>query len=225
LVVVDDYLAILTPLVEQCPDILFLSQAFPTAFNILVGALTLLNTDTTFRALGIIRAILGHDSLSPSQVLQVPPKFPLYAKVISEVIEKDGPMLVHNLFAGLMEHFAPEMMSGVITTVRILTQLWTASMQQWVQTVLEQMSVPPALEQARTQFILDFNAYARSFVILWFQYLISTSTGHLLLVISIGSNLLFQISSEACYAPKTGVVLWTVNHRDKSFYYYKMVFI
>jgi len=160
LIVVDDYLAILTPLVEQCPDILFLSQAFPTAFNILVGALTLLNTDTTFRALGIIRAILGHDSLSPSQGLPVPPKFPLYAKSIAEVIEKDGPMLVHNLFAGLMEHFAPEMMSGVITTVRILTQLWTASMQQWVQTVLEQMSVPPALEQARTQFILDFNAYA-----------------------------------------------------------------
>lgn len=159
-IVVDDYLSILTPLVEQCPDILFLSQAFPTAFNILVGALTLLNTDTTFRALGIIRAILGHDSLSPAQGLQVPPKFPLYAKAIAEVIEKDGPLLVHNLFAGLMEHFAPEMMSGVITTVRILTQLWTASMQQWVQTVLEQMSVPPALEQARTQFILDFNAYA-----------------------------------------------------------------
>lgn len=165
---VDDYLAVLTPLVEQCPDILFLSQAFPTAFSILVGALTLLNTDTTFRALGIIRAILGHDSLIPpqsqiqvpSQTLQIPPKFPLYAKSIADVIEKDGPMLVHNLFAGLLEHFAPEMMSGVITTIRILTQLWTASMQQWIPTVLEQMSIPPALQQARAQFIEDFNAYA-----------------------------------------------------------------
>ena len=156
--VVDDYLAILTPLVEQCPDILFISPLFPTAFSILDGALTLLNTDTTFRALGIIRAILGHDSLSPSPNVVVPPKFPLYAEAIGTTVEKEGPTLIGNLFVGLMEHFAPEMMSGVITTIRILTQIWTASMQQWVPSVLERLPVSPALEPAKAQFLVDFNA-------------------------------------------------------------------
>jgi transportin-3 len=156
--VVDDYLAILTPLVEQCPDILFLSAVFPTAFSILDGALTLLNTDTTFRALGIIRAILGHDSLNPTPNIAVPPKFPLYAEAIAATVQKEGPTLVNHLFLGLMDHFAPEMMSGVITTVRILTQIWTASMQQWVPTVLKQLPVSPALEPAKAQFLVDFDA-------------------------------------------------------------------
>lgn len=154
---VDDYLAVLTPLVEQCPDVLFLSPAFPTAFSILVGSLTLLNTDTTFRALGIIRAILGHDCLAPPPDVQPPPKFPLYAESITAAVQKEGPALVNNLFTGLLGHFAPEMMSGVITTVRILTQLWTDSMQQWVPTVIEQLAVSPALQQAKAQFLVDFN--------------------------------------------------------------------
>jgi hypothetical protein len=65
---------------------------------------------------------------------------------------------VNNLFAGLLTHFLPEMMSGVITTVRILTQLWTESMQQWVPTVIEQLPVPSSLQQAKAQFLIDFNA-------------------------------------------------------------------
>jgi len=157
--VVDDYLAILTPLVEQCPDILFLSPAFPTAFSILDGALTLLNTDTTFRALGIIRAILGHDSLIPAPNVVVPPKFPLYAESIATTIEKEGLTLVNNLFLGLIEHFAPEMMSGVITTIRILTQIWTVNMQRWVPTVLNQLPISAALEPAKAQFLVDFEAW------------------------------------------------------------------
>lgn len=157
--VVDDYLAVLTPLVEQCPDILFLSPVFPTAFSIMVGSLTLLNTDTTFRALGIIRAILGHDCLAPTQEVPPPPKFPLYAESITAAVQKEGPALVNNLFAGLLTHFLPEMISGVITTVRILTQLWTESMQQWVPTVIEQLAVPPALQPAKAQFLIDFNTW------------------------------------------------------------------
>jgi transportin-3 len=155
--VVDDYLAVLTPLVEQCPDILFLSPVFPSAFSIMVGSLTLLNSDTTFRALGIIRAILGHDCLIPIQEAP-PPKFPLYGESITAAVQKEGPALVNNLFAGLLTHFLPEMMSGVITTVRILTQLWTESMQQWVPTVIEQLPVPSSLQQAKAQFLIDFNA-------------------------------------------------------------------
>jgi transportin-3 len=155
--VVDDYLAVLTPLVEQCPDILFLSPIFPTAFSILVGSLQLLNTDTNFRALGIIRAILGHDSISAAAGGAPSPNFTLYAEAISATVQKEGPNLVTNLFAGLLDHFAPEMMSGVITTVRILTQIWTTSMQQWVPAVLEQLPVSTSLEPAKTKFINDFN--------------------------------------------------------------------
>ncbi|CAG7850003.1 mRNA transport regulator MTR10 [Serendipita indica DSM 11827] len=156
--VVDDYLSIVTPLTEQCPDILFLSPVFPTAFVILVGSLQLYNSDTTFRALGLIRAIIGHDCLQLAPGFQPPPKFPLYAEAISATIQKHGPLLVSNLFAGLLDQFAPEMMSGVITTVRIMTQLWTTSMQQWVPTVVDALRVPPALEPAKAQFLLDFNS-------------------------------------------------------------------
>ncbi|KAG8864387.1 Nuclear import receptor [Serendipita sp. 405] len=154
--VVDDYLSIVTPLLEQCPDILFLSPAFPMSFSILVGALQLYNTDTTFQSIGLIRGILGHDALQAPQDAQTPPRFPLFAKAISDTVEKEGPILVNHLFVGLLDHFAPEMMSGVVTTIRILTQLWTTNMQQWIPTVLDQIPVSPALQPAKTQFLVDF---------------------------------------------------------------------
>ncbi|KAG8830659.1 Nuclear import receptor [Serendipita sp. 399] len=156
--VVDDYLSIVTPLLEQCPDILFLSPAFPTTFSILIGALQLYNTDTTFQSIGLIRAILGHDALQAAPDAPVPATFPLFAKAISDTVEKEGSVLVSNLFVGLLDHFALEMMSGVVTTIRLLTQVWTSSMQQWVPTVLEQIPVTPALLSAKAQFLVDFEA-------------------------------------------------------------------
>ncbi|KAG8816194.1 Nuclear import receptor [Serendipita sp. 401] len=126
------------------------------SFSILVGALQLYNTDTTFQSIGLIRGILGHDALQAPQDAQTPPRFPLFAKAISDTVEKEGPILVNHLFVGLLDHFAPEMMSGVVTTIRILTQLWTTNMQQWIPTVLDQIPVSPALQPAKTQFLVDF---------------------------------------------------------------------
>jgi transportin-3 len=153
--VAEDYLFIITPLVEYNPDILFLSPAFSPSFTLLASSLQLFHTDTVFRSLGLIRSILGHDALNPAT--QPPPtNAPLYAAAVRDAIQKEGLALVGYLFAGLLDHFQPEMMSGVITTVRILTMYWPAEMQQWVPLVLGQVQVPPAVGDAKVRFLNEY---------------------------------------------------------------------
>jgi transportin-3 len=153
--VAEDYLFIITPLVEYNPDILFLSPAFSASFTLLASSLQLFHTDTIFRSLGLIRSILGHDALNPATQ---PPlaNATLYAASVRDAIQKEGLALVGYLFAGLLDHFQPEMMSGVITTVRILTMYWPAEMQQWVPLVLGQVQVPPAVEDAKVRFLNEY---------------------------------------------------------------------
>lgn len=153
--VAEDYLFIITPLAEYNPDILFLSPAFSASFTLLASSLQLFHTDTIFRSLGLIRSILGHDALNPAT--QPPPaNATLYAAAVRDAIQKEGLTLVGYLFAGLLDHFQPEMMSGVITMVRILTMYWPAEMQQWVPLVLGQVQVPPAVEDAKVRFLNEY---------------------------------------------------------------------
>ena len=153
--VAEDYLFIITPLVEYNPNILFLSPAFSASFTLLASSLQLFHTDTIFRSLGLIRSILGHDALNPATQ---PPlaNAALYAAAVRDAIQKEGLALVGYLFAGLLDHFQPEMMSGVITTVRILTMYWPAEMQQWVPLVLGQLQVPPAVGDAKVRFLNEY---------------------------------------------------------------------
>ena len=78
--------------------------AFPSVIRIATASLTLIQSDVVFASLDLIRGIIGHDSLDPS-LRNPPPKFPIYAASVRQVLENEGPTLLLNLLNGLVHDF------------------------------------------------------------------------------------------------------------------------
>jgi transportin-3 len=150
-------------MVEFAPDIFFESSAFPATFHIALAALTLIHTDTVFAALDLIRMILTHDCLTPDPLKHPPPKFPLYAHTIHQIIEKEGFEFTSLLLTGLVGDFPEETASTIVTLFRVLASLWTDQLQQWAPVILQGIPVTSAPEDAKVRFMKDLNEYVRIF--------------------------------------------------------------
>jgi len=202
------------------------SQAFPTSIQYSGRCFDITQHRHHFRALGIIRAILGHDSLSLQQGLPVPPSSPCMQKSIAEVIEKDDQCWFIIFSPALMEHFAPEMMSGVITTVRILTQFfwmgrWGGGKKLRVCSngckLCSNNVSSSCTRQARTQFILDFNAYAFFLSLLTCFNIWSTSAVALACWRSRSDQAGYFTAPAKCATHKDRRRPWIVDHCDEKF--------
>jgi transportin-3 len=146
-------------MVEFAPDIFFESSAFPVAFRVALAALTLIHTDTVFASLDLIRMILTHDCLAPESLKLIPPKFPLYANAIHEVVDKEGFEFASLLMAGLVGDFPEESASTIVTLFRVLASLWPSQLQQWAPVILQSIPVASAPEEAKVRFMKDLNEY------------------------------------------------------------------
>ncbi|THH11118.1 hypothetical protein EW145_g861 [Phellinidium pouzarii] len=122
--VLEDYLHMILQLFEKRPDILLESAMFPMAIRIAIAALTLIHTEVIFASLDLLRVIIAHDSLDPS-LKNPPPKFPMYAAIIRQVIGLEGAQLTVNLLSGLVNEFPGESISIVITIFHALNQVPT----------------------------------------------------------------------------------------------------
>lgn len=145
-------------MVEYAPDIFFVPSTFPVAFRVALGALTLINTDTVFASLDLIRMILTHDCLNP-EPLNPPPNFPLYARVIHQTVNKEGFQLASLLMAGLVGDFPEEAASIVVTLFRVLASLWPSELQQWSPVILQSIPAASTPEEAKVRFMKDLNEY------------------------------------------------------------------
>jgi transportin-3 len=158
--VLEDYIRMLTNMVEFAPDIFFESSTFPAAFRVALAALTLIQTDTVFASLDLIRMILTHDCLAPEPLKQPPPpKFPLYANVIRQTVEKEGFEFASLLMTGLVGDFPEEAASTVVTLFRVLASLWPSQLQQWAPVILQGIPAASAPEEAKVRFMKDLNEY------------------------------------------------------------------
>lgn len=155
----EDYIRMLMNMVEFAPDIFFESSAFPAAFRIALAALTLIHTDTVFASLDLIRMILTHDCLAPEPLKHPPPKFPLYASAIHQVIDKEGFELASLLLTGLVGDFPQEAASIVVTLFRVLATLWPTQLKQWAPAILQGIPAVSAPEDAKVRFMKDLDEY------------------------------------------------------------------
>jgi len=146
-------------MVEFAPDIFFESSAFPAAFHITLAALTLIHTDTVFASLDLVRMVLTHDCLIPNPVKQPPPKFPLYAATIHQVIDKEGFEFTSLLLTGLVGDFPEETASIIVTLFRVLASLWPSQLQQWMSVILQGLPVTSVPADAKVRFAKDLNEY------------------------------------------------------------------
>lgn len=148
---------------EFAPDIFFESSAFLVAFRVALAALTLVQTDTVFASLDLIRVILTHDCLAPEPLKPPPPKFPLYANAIHQAIDKEGFELASLLIAGLVGDFPEEATSIIVTLFRVLASLWPSQLQQWAPVILQSVPAASAPEEAKVRFMKDLNEYVWTF--------------------------------------------------------------
>lgn len=154
-VVLEDYVHVIMPLLEFAPDVLFQSPAFHTAFKCCMASITVVYTDLVMAGLDIIRDILSHDCLIPNPSEPHPPKFPLYASAIRQVIDQEGHPLLGYLLKGLMGEFPEDATSSVISIFRVLCVHWPSQVAVWLPSVLQEIPTNILTNEAKTQFLGD----------------------------------------------------------------------
>jgi transportin-3 len=167
LIVLEDYIHLLLQMVDFTPDLMFLSPAFPHAFGAVLSSLTLLSSHITFAALDFVRIVVNHDCMIAAVQIRgsapttpqppVPPKFPLYAAAIRQVIDDQGFQLVGLLLTGLVSTLPEDSTSIVVSIFRILAPIWSNEMLAWLPPVMDQIPAATLPVQAKQQFITDFN--------------------------------------------------------------------
>lgn len=160
--VLEDYLQLLLQMTDYAPDVLFESSAFPVAFKVTLAALSLIHSDVIFAALNFLRIVMTHDCLIPHALSATPPKFPIYAAAIRQVVDKEGFDLVGLLLTGLVGDFPEETSSSSISIFRTLATLWSAELLAWCPAVLQRLPTSSAPDQAKTQFMKDLSEYVSS---------------------------------------------------------------
>ena len=142
---------------DYAPDVFFDSpQSFSIGFRAAMTGLTLIQTDLIFASLDLIRLILTHDSILPTPADKpVPPKFPIYASRIQQVIEKEGYELIGYLLSGLTGDFPEDSSSNVITIFRNVAAVWPQQLLSWLPSVLQQLNPAAVTDEAKAKFLAE----------------------------------------------------------------------
>lgn len=142
---------------DYAPDAFFESpESFSIGFKAAMTGLTLIQTDLIFASLDLIRLVLTHDSILPPPADKpVPPKFPVYASRIQQVVEKEGYELISYLLSGLTGDFPEDSSSNVITIFRNIAAVWPQQLLSWLPSVLQQLNPATIPDEAKTTFLTE----------------------------------------------------------------------
>ena len=142
---------------DYAPDAFFDSpESFSIGFKAAMTGLTLIQTDLIFATLDLIRLVLAHDSIIPPPADKpIPPKFPIYASRIQQVVEKEGYELIGYLLSGLTGDFPEDSSSNVITIFRNIAVVWPEQLLSWLPSVLQQLNPTTVTDEAKTKFLAE----------------------------------------------------------------------
>ncbi|BGP13168.1 hypothetical protein JCM10213_000252 [Rhodosporidiobolus nylandii] len=160
--IMEDYVHLVQALIEAAPDHIFLSTAFPAAFQSTLTALTLPAPRIVLTALDTIRGVVGHDSLhyEPSDPHLSPHQhavFPGYVAAIRAVVEAASVQLVQLLLDVLVGGGEDEPYS-VLTILRLLSIQFPTVLAQTVPPAVELLPAKAAGPAERAEFLSKFNA-------------------------------------------------------------------
>ncbi|GAA5857671.1 hypothetical protein JCM8547_004324 [Rhodosporidiobolus lusitaniae] len=163
--VLEDYVHLVQSLIDATPDHMFLSPAFPAAFQSSLTALTLPSPRIVLSALDTIRAVVGHDALhyspsdpeseayfSPSQRAV----FPAYVAAIRAVVEASAVQLVQLLLDVLVGGGEDEP-HNVLTILRLLSIQFPTVLAQTVPSAVEVLGLKTVGPAEKQEFLGKFN--------------------------------------------------------------------
>jgi len=165
--VLEDYMHMLIHTLDYAPDVFFDSpESFSIGFKAAMTGLTLIQTDLIFASLDLIRLVLTHESILPPPAGKpVPPKFPIYASRIQQVIEKEGYELIGYLLSGLTGDFPEDSSSNVITIFRNIAAVWPQQLLSWLPSVLQQLHSTTVTDEAKASFLTETTKLALFFAV------------------------------------------------------------
>ncbi|GAA5979043.1 hypothetical protein JCM5350_004214 [Sporobolomyces pararoseus] len=164
--VIDDYTHLVRAMLYDCPDGIFLSSAFPAAFQSVLTALTLLTPQIVLTALDAIRDVVGHESLSwdSSNPPHLSPyeqqrfqNYPQFQVAIRAVVEASAVQLVQLLLDVLVGGGEDEPYT-VITILRMLSIQFPTVLAANVPVAVEQLPTKAAAATEKAEFLTKFNA-------------------------------------------------------------------
>ena len=150
---------------DYAPDAFFDSpESFSIGFKAAMTGLTLIQTDLIFASLDLIRLVLSHDSILPPPADKpIPPKFPIYASRIQQVVEKEGYELIGYLLSGLTGDFPEDSSSNVITIFRNIAVVWPEQLLSWLPSVLQQLNPATVTDEAKAKFLAETTRFVIPF--------------------------------------------------------------
>ncbi|GAA5966217.1 hypothetical protein JCM21900_003336 [Sporobolomyces salmonicolor] len=160
--VLDDYVHLVQALIDYAPDHIFLSPAFPAAFQSTLAALTLLSPQVVLTALDAVRAIVGHDSLhyDPSDPHLSPAMhtaYPNYVAAIRAVVEATSVQLLQLLLDVLVGGGEDEPYN-VLTILRLLSIQFPMVLAANVSAAVELLPAKVAGPAEKAEFVNRFNS-------------------------------------------------------------------
>ncbi|PFH50786.1 hypothetical protein AMATHDRAFT_144313 [Amanita thiersii Skay4041] len=155
--ILEDYVQMLVQLIDHAQSVLFESPAFENAFKASMAALTLVHTDIVFASLDLFQLIFSHDCLTATGAT-APPKYPIFAKAIVDVVAKEGYSLTGCLLDGLVGDFPEESIPLVLAIFRSLAISWPVQLQTWLPSILEQLPPAKVPSDVKAQFMSEITS-------------------------------------------------------------------
>lgn len=134
-------------LIDSAPSLIFLSPAFPSAFQSVLTALTLPSPRVVITALDAIRAVVGHDALEdPSSPFAAPIR-----AVVESTAQQSIPLLLDVLVGG-----GEDEPYNVLTILRLLSMQFPTLLATTVPPAIELLPVRAASQQEKADFLSRF---------------------------------------------------------------------
>ncbi|MBW0475818.1 hypothetical protein O181_015533 [Austropuccinia psidii MF-1] len=142
--VIEDYIYLLTNMIEKCPEMIISSPCFAPSFPVVLTSLEFFAPGPLSATLNYIREILGHSSLENTSMNGVdtpvaPAGFTLLAQAIQSLIIQHGYPLCEILLRRLLTDFPEDTVSSVIALFRLLSDRFPNEISAWLPVVAENL--------------------------------------------------------------------------------------
>jgi len=152
--VIEDYIRLLSSLMDTQDSILLSSSCFHQSFPIVLTCLEFFDPEPVYTSLDYIRQILGHSSLEMQSGTTTGPDgkpgssgkrssadCALFAQSISQLVTQNGYLLCEVLLRRTLTDFPEDALSTVIILFRLLSDFFPLQLASWVPTIMDHL--PP----------------------------------------------------------------------------------
>ncbi|KAG9098145.1 Nuclear import receptor [Ceratobasidium sp. UAMH 11750] len=134
--VIEDYTFLAMIMLQYTPDLLILSPALPTAVQVLLACLSLVQPDAIYVGVDFAFNLFGHEAMDQTNQ-SPPPNFPLYAAAIRNAVGPHGPQLVSVLLNGLTGSYPEDVTSTTVSVIGEMVKIWPSEFTAWIAAAVE----------------------------------------------------------------------------------------